>query len=173
MAISREKKESSITQLKESFGMGKIVVFVNFQGMNVGAVTKLRRAISAEGGAMQVLKKTLINRVLVDLGHAIDARALSGEIAAIFGFNDEVGVVKVLAEFAKEKGLPAFRAGVMGSVILDEAALKTLAKIPSREKLLGSLVGSIASPMSGIMNVFVGNVRNLVYALNAIQKSKT
>lgn len=172
MAISRERKESSVAQFKEKFDSGKIVVFVNFQGMSVSDVTKLRRVISAKGGAMQVLKKTLMDRALLQLDYKVDIRSLQGEIAAIFGFEEELSVVKAIDEFAKEKGLPAFRIGLMGSTVLDEGALKVLAKIPSREILLGSLVGSIAAPMSGILNVFIGNARNLVYALNAIGKSK-
>ena len=172
MAISRQKKEEILITFKDNLSKGKILVFVNFKDMNVADVTSLRNMLREEGGSMQVLKKTLIQRVLDEQNIALDARSFEGEVAAVFGFEDEVGVVKVLDKFAKATKRPEFHAGIMGSILLSDVELKQLASIPSREELLAKAVGSIAAPMSGIVNVFVGNVRNLVYALNAIGQKK-
>ena len=172
MAISRQKKEETIAAFEKSMQQSKIVVFVNFQGINVASITELRNSIRESGGSMQVLKKTLIQRVLDKSEVDINTLAFEGEIAAVFGFEDEVGVVKVLNAFAKEKEHSTFRGGIMGSVLLDEDALMQLARIPGRDELLAKTVGSLAAPMSGILNVFTGNMRNLVYALSAIQESK-
>ena len=172
MAISRQKKEEILTTFKDGLSRGKIVVFVNFQGMSVADVTELRRALREVGGSMQVLKKTLIQHVLDEQNIALGARSFEGEIAAIFGFEDEIGVVKALDTFAKETKRPEFRAGIMGSALLSDEELKQLARIPSRDELLAKAVGSLAAPMTGMVNVFVGNVRNLVYALNAIGQNK-
>ena len=173
MAISRQKKEEILTAFKDSLSKGKIVVFVNFQDMNVADITDLRNMLRQEGGSMQVLKKTLIQRVLDEQNIALDARSFEGEVAAVFGFEDEVGVVKVLDKFAKATKRPEFRAGIMGSTLLSDVELKQLASIPSREELLAKAVGSMAAPMTGIVNVFVGTMRNLVYALHAIGESKS
>ncbi len=171
MAISRQKKEETIAAFEKSMQQSKIVVFVNFQGMNVANITDLRNSIRECGGSIQVLKKTLIQRVLDESKVDINTLVFEGEIAAVFGFQDEIGVVKILSAFAKEKDHSTFRGGVMGSVLLDEEALAQLARIPGRDELLAKAVGSLAAPMSGIVNVFVGNMRNLVYALNAIGKN--
>ena len=141
--------------------------------MNVTDITNLRSILRAAGGSMQVLKKTLMQRVLDEQKIDLDARAFEGEIAAVFGFEDEVGVVKVLDKFAKATKRPEFRAGIMGSTLLSDVELKQLASIPSREELLAKAVGSMAAPMTGIVNVFAGSMRNLVYALQAIGESKS
>ena len=172
MAISRQKKEASITSFQDNFARGKIVVFVNIQGMGVGDMTGLRTIIRETGGSVQVLKKTLIQRVLDTQSIALDIRAMEGEVAAVFGFSDEVGVVKAINTFAKELKLPEFRAGIMGSALLSEGELRQLALIPGREVLLAQMVGSMAAPMSGIVNVFAGTMRNFVYALSAIGEKK-
>ena len=172
MAISRIKKEETITRFSELFEKSKIVVFINFQGMKVVDVSALRRVVREKGGAVQVLKKTLIHRVFAAKSLPLEVLAYEGEIEAIFGFDDEVSVVKILDGIAKEKQRPEFRGAVMGSVLLSAQELKELAQLPSREELLAKAVGSIASPMSGFVNVCAGTMRSLIYALQAIQNNK-
>lgn len=161
-----------LSSFSEAFDKSKIVAFVNFQGMKVADLTDLRRTVRKAGGTMQVVKKTLINRALKEKGIDLSVEDFKGEIAAVFGFNDEIEVVKIVDEFAKSKQLPEFRGGVMGVAVLSEAEIKTLAALPSREELLAKLVGSIYSPVRGIVQVLGGNMRALVYALQAISEAK-
>ena len=172
MAVSRKKKEESLTKFADSLNKSKIAVFVNFQGMNVSDVSELRNSIRKDGGSMQVVKKTLIKRAAKDKGVAVDTETLGGEIAAVFGFEDEIGVVKTLAAAAKGKERPEFRGAIMGLEVLTAAMVGQLAMIPSRQVLLGQFVGSINSPVSGFVQVLSGNLRNFVQVLHAIQEKK-
>lgn len=172
MAISREKKEKSLQAFQQIFDKGKIVFFVNFQGMKVEDLNRLRAAIRALGGHVQVIKKTLINKALESRGVQLDVKSFVGEIAAIIGLAEETAVVKAVNEFAKETNLPEFRGGVMGKELLTPAHLKELASIPSREFLLARLAAGFLAPVSGFVNVLRGNMSNVVYVLHAIHEKR-
>ncbi|MBI2462998.1 MAG: 50S ribosomal protein L10 [Candidatus Spechtbacteria bacterium] len=173
MAVSRKKKEESLTKFVDSLKKSKIVVFVNFQGMNVKDVSELRNQIRQNGGAMQVVKKTLIKRASQEKGITVDTAMLGGEIAAVFGYDDEVGVVKTLDAAAKGKERPEFRGGIMGMEALNAVMVKQLASIPSRIQLLSQFVGGINAPVSGFVQVLSGNLRNFVQVMHAIHEKKS
>lgn len=172
MAVSRKKKEESLTKFADSLKKSKIAVFVNFQGMNVKDVSELRNQIRKNGGAMQVVKKTIIKRAAQDKGVTVDTETLGGEIAAVFGYDDEVSVVKTLDAAAKGKERPELRGGIMGMEVLNAVMVKQLASIPSRAQLLAQFVGGINAPVSGFVQVLSGNLRNLVQVMHAIQEKK-
>src|SRR3989338_7717607 len=109
MAISRQKKEETVATFNDSLGRSRVTAFVNFKGMSAHDLTELRAALREKGGEMQVIKKRLIKYALESQDKVLDVLSFEGEIAAVFGFGDEISVVKVLDEVAKEKKLPEFR----------------------------------------------------------------
>ena len=80
--------------------------------------------------------------------------------------------LKALVDFAKEQELPTVKAGFLGTVRLSAQQVNALAALPSRDTLIAKTVGSIKSPLNGLVNVLQGNTRGLVYALAAIRDQK-
>jgi large subunit ribosomal protein L10 len=97
---------------------------------------------------------------------------LTGPTAVAFGMTDVVSPAKVLTEFAKTNDKLQIKAGVLDKKILTPDNVKALADIPPREVLLSMVLRGMQGPISGLVNVLQGNIRNLVYTLAAIQEKK-
>ena len=128
-------------------------------------MTKLRNQFRENNVEYVVLKNKLVDRALDELGIEGLDEHLTGPNAYAFGMEDAVAPAKVIYDFIsknkKEKENLSVKVGLMGTEVMDEAAVKALSELPSREVLLARLVGSIHAP-----------VANLVYALEAIRKQK-
>jgi len=168
----RKEKVDSVNDIKDRFKRSSIVVLTEYSGLSVAQVTKLKRELRKADAEFRVYKNTLTN-IAIKGGDVNDlASMLAGPNAFLFGYGDPVAPVKVLSDFIKENEKPVIKAGVFDKKFLDGAAVKALAKLPPREVLLARVVGGIASPIYGLVNVLQGTIRNLVYALVAIKDKK-
>ena len=174
MAITKQHKEQIIEKLVEDLGKTKSVVFADFQGLNMPEIEELREKCLEQGIGYTVAKKTLLNIALEKAGiENADTRAIEGSLATVFGYEDEVAPAKTLAEFAKAHDALEIKAGILeGKMVPLEEVIK-LSKLLSKAELYAKVVGSINAPISGFVNVLAGNMRGLVYALNAIKESKS
>ena len=86
-------------------------------------------------------------------------------MAAIFSFQDAFSPIKNVAAFARTAEKLKILGGYIENQVRDANTMKEIASLPSKEQLLSRLVGSIASPMSGFLNVMQGNIKGLVRVL--------
>lgn len=168
MAITKEKKSSIITRVKDIVSKGKTLVFVNFHGLTVAGVNDLRRLLREKGVGYYVAKKTLIKKAFAGASVEGSLPELEGEVAIAFlsggpTENEDILVpVKEVYGFHKKNAeVLKIIGGVFEGKFTDAGEMLALAKIPSREVLLGQLVNVINSPIQG-----------LVIALDAIAKQK-
>lgn len=173
MAISRSKKEENIEDLVSSFDEAKLSVLTNYQGLSAEQVNDLRKKLRKKNVSYKVIKNTLVKIALEKSKlKSIDTKVFDGPIAIAFG-DDEVEAAKQLVDFSKEnESLQIIAAITDESEVLDATNVKSLASLPSREELIAKVVGTMAAPISGFVNVMQGNIRNLVYALEAIKQTK-
>lgn len=167
-------KAAVVEEMKEKLQSAQGAVFVGFSGLTVADVTKLRRKFREGGVEYRVIKNTLTRIAADELGYnALDA-ILEGPTALAFSAEDAVAPAKILKEFIKETKTEALtvKAGLVDGQVIDVAAVDALASLPSREELLAKLVGSMQAPISGLVNVLQGNIRNMVYVLDAVRAKK-
>lgn len=169
MPKTRERKAKDIDALKQAFSENGNVVFANFFGLKVKNVDELRKKCREAGLYCAVAKKTLLSSALKDAAKEI--KTLRGELLIIAG-KDEVAPAKTAAEFGKKNEALKLLAGISQGRWADLAEIVALSKLPSKEELLAKLVGSLNAPISGFVNVLAGNLRGLVFALNAIKNNK-
>jgi large subunit ribosomal protein L10 len=100
----------------------------------------------------------------------VDLDQFKTQVAVALGYNDEIGAIKILDKASKTNKALKMLAAVIGKDYFSGANLSALAKLPSREELLGRLVGVISAPISGFANVLGGNIRGLVTVLSKINK---
>ncbi|KKW43004.1 MAG: 50S ribosomal protein L10 [Candidatus Magasanikbacteria bacterium GW2011_GWA2_56_11] len=172
MAKTKQVKADALTDLAAHIKESKSVVFANFQGLKVKESEDLRGKCREENVYYVATKKTLLNKALRDAGLEIDIKGFQGGIAAIFGLQDEVAPAQITARFAKTHEVVGIFGGVLEGRFIDAAKVKALAELPSKQQLLGQLVGTLNAPISGFVNVLAGNIRGLVTALNAIKEQK-
>lgn len=173
MPKTKQQKEQIVEDLTQRIKQGKSVVFVNFSGLNVAVQEKLRAKCREAQIDYKVAKKSLLKVALKNAGFDVsDPSLLTGEIGVAVSLADEAAGPKALHQFAKEHEQLKFIGGFLGKDYLMREKIIALAKLPSRQELLGQILGSISAPLYGLVNVLSGNLRNLVYVLNAIKDKK-
>jgi large subunit ribosomal protein L10 len=170
MALTQEKKEAVVANLVEHLSSSKITIMAQYTGLTVQESQELRAKARENGTTLLVVKNRLVKVAMskVDSLKDVDTSDLEGQLMYAFNNEDEVAPAQVLADFAKEHPASALKGAIdANGAIMDEAQVKQLASLPSKEQLRGQLVGTIAAPLSGFVNVLSGNMRGLVNVLNA------
>lgn len=174
MAKTRAKKETEVLALTQDLRKMKAAVFADLSGLKVLESVDLRRKSRKEDVGVRSAKKTLWKIALKEAGVAgVDVKSLPGSASLLMGFGDEIAPAKVLETFRKDHEKVVVLGGLLESKWLSANEVKALAKLPSKQELIARVVGSIRAPLSGLVNVLQGNLRNLVYVVNAIKDKKS
>lgn len=169
MSTTREKKRQIINQLKEKILKQKIMIFVMISGLKTKSLFVLRKRLKTTEAEMKVAKKSLINIVFKELELNFNPAEIEGEIALIFGYKDEVTPVKILCEFSQENSNLKILGGILENIFINSEKIIELGKLPSRKELLVKLISTISNPILNFINILQGNIKNLIYVLNAIK----
>lgn len=175
MPKTKEQKRNIFKELKEKIDKAKSVVFVNFSGLTVKENEDLRGSLRKENSEYYVAKKTLLGMALKEGGvKDANAKEIEGQVAAIFGYGDEVAPAKAVKAFQKGKEEKIkFVGGILENKFITASMVAELATLPSKQELYSKIVGSINAPVSGFVNVLAGNLRNFVCVLKAVEEKKS
>ena len=167
-----EEKKKITEDLHERFSRAAIVVVADYKGLDVSAMNDLRRKLREEDIEFQVAKNTLLTRAAKDTEVASIQDYFKGPSAVACSYKDPVAPAKILTQFAKDNQKLEIKGGVLKDKVLDVDAIRALAKLPSREVLLGQLL----SVLNGIPSSFVRTIaaipRGLLNVLTAIRDQK-
>ncbi len=173
MAKTRQQKEEELAALREKFSRSRGVAFTHYMGLTVTDLQELRRKLRAEDNELVVAKKNLLGLMVADSELSKEQiQNMSGDVAVVFGYKDEVSPAKVLAEFAQKHPAVEFHGGVLEGKFIDRSQVEALSKLPSRLELLAKMVGAMKSPIGGFVNVLAGNMRGLVQVLSQVKEQK-
>jgi len=172
MPKSKQQKVQAVESLTGGLKNSKGAVFANFSGLKVSDFEALRKTARQQDVKVLVAKKTLVKRVFDDLGFSADPKAFDGGIVTLSG-QDEISAAKIVSEFAKTHEMVRVYGGILEGNFIDANGVKNLANLPTKQQLLGQLVGTLNAPVSGFVNVLAGNLRNLVGVLNNIKEAKS
>ncbi|MFO7886827.1 MAG: 50S ribosomal protein L10 [Eubacteriales bacterium] len=167
-----EQKKQVVQEIKEKIESSKSVVLVDYRGLDVFEVSELRKKYREAGVDYKVYKNTMMRFAFKEAGYEDFNENLTGPNGVAFSIEDAVGAARVSDEFAKDNNKLEIKAGIVDGKVIGIEQIKELANIPSREVLIAKVLGSLNSPITGFVNVLQGNVRNLVYALDAIKEQK-
>ncbi len=169
---ARLKKEETINQLAEKLKKAKSIVLADYSGLDVASFTDIKNQLEKDKAEFTVAKNTLLNLASKRAGVEIPAEALKGSTAIVLAYGDEITPIKDLAKFEKQYEKPTPKVGFLGKDLLSVERIKQLAILPSKDELKAKFVGTLNSPIYGLVSVLNGNIRNLVYVLGQVQKSK-
>ncbi len=170
MALTKEKKHAVVDEVSTLLNDSKMTVVAAYQGTPVKAMQTLRRDAKTSGTTVKVVKNRLVMQALkqTDAFKEADTSALNGMLLYAFNSEDEVAPAQALANFAKTQPTMEFvGAYTSEGQFLPAEDVKALASLPTKDQLRGQLVGLIAAPLSGFVNVMAGNVRGILNVLNA------
>lgn len=168
----RPEKAGKVAELKDLLTNSKGVVLVDYCGLTVAEDTELRSKMREAGVKYMVAKNTFIRIAAQEAGiEGLDAY-LEHNTAVAFSAEDPVAPAKILNDFSKDHKALEIKAGVLDGKVIGLDEVKAVAELPSREELLAKLVGSMQAPISGLVNVLQGTIRNFVYTLEAVRQKK-
>lgn len=142
-------KKERVAQLVEMLKNSAAGVLVDYKGITVEEDTKLRKELREAGVSYFVEKNTILRFALKEVGLDGITNVLEGTTAIAISNDDQTAPARILGKFAEDCKDEKFflKAGYIGEDVYDEAGVKALSKIPSRETLLAQLVGSLQGPI--------------------------
>jgi large subunit ribosomal protein L10 len=171
--LTKNQKIELVKGLTEKIKVAKSSIFVDFKGLKVKDATELKKELRAAGVEYVVVRKTLLDIALKNAGvENMSIQSMVGQVAISMSNVDEVAAAKIIDKFAKTNENVKLLGGVLGTQVMSQEEVVALAKIPSKEQLLGQLVGTLNAPISGFVNVLAGNLRGLVQVLKAVSEQK-
>ena len=176
MAVT-EKKKAIVAELKDKLTGCKGAVLVSYKGLTVAQDTELRVELRNAVVNYHVVKNTLTRIAATEAVMEELVAHLEGTTALAVSAEDAVAPAKVISEFIKknnlaEQGILTVKAGIVEGKVVGADDVKAIASLPSREVLIGKLLGSIQAPLSNTVGVMGSMVRSIVTVLDAIRKQK-
>jgi len=156
MALTKEKKKQSLEAIKEKIAKQKSVIFVDFSKVDSAQLFNLRKTLKEAGCALKVGKKTLIRIAFGQSGISYwskISKSIPGQLALVFGLEDEIAPARLSNQFAKTNENFKILGGIFENRFIDREKVIALGNLPSRNELLGRLVGSMSSSMANFARV--------------------
>ncbi len=148
MSLNLDDKKAVVAEVSAQVANAETIVVAEYRGVAVSDLTVLRKKARESGVYLRVLKNTLVRRAVADTPFAGLAQHMVGPL--IYSISaDPVAAAKVLNDFAKTNDKLILKAGSYAGKVMNEASVKELASIPSREELLAKLLGVMQAPVSG------------------------
>ena len=148
-----EQKKPVVAEISEHIADAQSVVLVNYSGLTVAQDTQLRKELREAGVVYKVYKNTMMNFAFQGTPCEDLCKHLDGTNALAISKDDATAPARIIAKFAKTAPKLELVAGVVEGGYYDQNGIKALAEVPSREILLGRLLGSIQSPIANFARV--------------------
>jgi large subunit ribosomal protein L10 len=163
----RPEKASIVSELTEKMKKSAFVLVADYQRMNVGHFGELRDRLAPVGAEMHVVKNSFLKRAMADSGFPDVGEKLTGQTAVVTGEKDVAPVAKILKAFAAEFKTTALKIGLIDRAIVSTADVEQLADLPSRDVLLGQLLGLLLAPATRLVRVLNEPASAFARLLNA------
>lgn len=148
-----ELKQPIVAEISEQIKDAQSVVLVDYRGLTVEQDTQLRKELREAGVVYKVYKNTLMNFAFKGTACEDMCSYLEGPNAIAISKEDATAPARILAKFAKNAPALELKAGVVEGTFYDEAGIKEISTVPSREELLSKLLGSLQSPITNLARV--------------------
>jgi len=161
-----DKGRAAVAEMKDIFESSPLVIAAEYSGVDVAGMTGLRQELRSNGARFKVVKNTFARIAADEAGRPDLKSVMTGPIGFVVSEGDPAAAAKAFVKYSDDKGLPInIVGGMLDSDVLDADRVKALAKLPSKEELVAKMLGSMNSPISGLVMVMSGPVRALATVL--------
>lgn len=166
--MNREEKSQNIQEVAAQIEGAEAIFAIDYRGISVPQAAELRSKLRETDSSFRVVKNRLTKRAAEQVGEDRLAELLVGPTALTFVRGDTAAAAKAITSFNKEHDVLTYKGGLMGETVLDEAAFKSIARLPSREVLVGQFAGIVASPLTGVVRGLNALIQGLATQLGQI-----
>jgi len=166
-------RERIVEDLKEKITESQGCFFIGFSKVGAFSFNQLRNDLTKVGSKVFITKNSLFKRAFKDLSWQDSEDILDAETGAVLVYDkDVVKTCKILVDFAKENEVLQVKGATIGDKKIDPNEVKAMAKLPSKEVLLGIAVSTLAAPISGMMSCLNQVILKFLWAVEEIKKKK-
>ena len=166
------EKEQAVQDVADKMQRAQSMVIVDYRGLTVDEVSKLRNEFRNAGVEYRVIKNNMLRRAAESLGIADMDDLFKGPSAVAFGYEDAVAPAKIMCKFQKDLQKTEIKGGVLSGKKVDQAEIVSLSKLPSKEELLAKMLGSLNAPITNFAMALSAVPRGLAVALGAVAEKK-
>ena len=170
--MNRQEKQAVIDSVRTDFQQNQASFVVATKGMNVAAIQELRSALYANKGKMKVVKNSLLKRATSDLPGLSELESLFSEQIAVVFAQEAPVIAKLLFDTANKSQLLVLKGGALDAKFISSTDIEHLAKLPSREVLLGMVCGALQAPIANYVMLLNQLIVRLLLVLKQIEKTK-
>ncbi len=156
-----KQKEEAVNSLAAELKDASLVLLVDYRGITVEDVTKLRKEVREANAEYKVIKNNIIKRALNANGESGLDNLLEGPTALITSKEDYLAPAKAIYNFTKKNDFYKIKGGIIEGKVMTAEEIITIAKLPSRQELLAKLAGAL-----------LGNITKLAVALDQVKAQK-
>src|ERR687892_904164 len=170
--MNKEQKAEKVAQIATAIRESEAVFAVDYRGISVPQAAELRTKLIEAGARFSVVKNTLTERAVDDVGADTLKEFLEGPTAFTFvpaEGGDVALAAKALSQFRRANEVLEFKGGIMGGEALSIEQIESIAKLPAVDVLHGQMVGVLASPITGLVRGLNQLIGGLAIALGQIQ----
>lgn len=170
--MDRATKATSISEIKGRFDKMTSVVFLDFKGMTVEQVSKLRTEFRKSGVEYRVVKNTLVKKAVADKPWSKQlGKALVGFTGLAWSYEDPSAAAKVVKAFRKDNEKLQIKAGLVEGQLLDSAAVESqLATMPGKDEMRAQLLATLQAPLQNFVALLQAPAQNFAYLLSAKER---
>ncbi len=166
--MKREEKSEKVQELTKTLSRAQAGVVTSYQKLPTPELVNLRHKLKDAGVEFHVVKNTLARRAAEDAGKGFLKEHLDGAIALAVGFGEVTAPAKAVSDYVKSSGLNmTLEGGFLADRWLSLNEVTALAAMPTKEVLVGRVIGGLASPIYGLVNSLTSPMLGLVWTLQA------
>ncbi len=171
MSLNLEQKQALVAEVSAELKQAQAIVLAEYRSLTVGHMTQLRKKARGSGVYLRVLKNTLARRAVADTPFSGLSDQMVGPLA--YGISaDPVAVAKVLHDFSRENDKLVIKGGAMHNLVMTPKQVADLARMPSRNELLATLLGTMQAPVAKFVRTLNEVPGKFVRTLAAVRDQK-
>jgi large subunit ribosomal protein L10 len=166
-ALPTPRKEAQVKDLTEALGRATMTIVTDYRGLTVADLQNLRSQLRPHNADVKVAKNTLAKIAARANEMELLEPELVGPTALVLAYEDVAQPAKIVNEFVRTSRILQVRSGMLEGQLIAASRIDDIANLPSRDVLLGKVVGGMTSPLYNIVGVLAAPMRSLMYVLQA------
>ena len=168
--MPNKKNIADFNDLKKVFSKANSIFFTQYQGLNVGAITKLRGEFFKNNIEFRVAKNTLLKLALDEAKLPKLDSVLKGDTAIAVSYDSPVSPAKIIKKFIKDHDLPSVKGIIIEGESFNADDFEKFAKMDSKEVLMGQLISMLQNPLQNLVSTLSAPMQNTLGVLKNIKK---